>query len=224
MTVRDLKSAKKAVETIIVEGEGARGDWRKAHFGKFLKVHDEFRKAKSDDPKFDPANPVIPAYVKNHADVLEPVAIISEQSTIRVAELFNASYEVAMQMLTRFFLHVDTSQEELKTLADSAVGLMSDVLLPLGRLIATLPVGSDYPGKTAGPAFEVYRRTSYVLPHRRAAWVILQERLSQLADFSSSLDAPKHAEVRLDRVGGAITRLASRLEAHAHAEDAERNA
>jgi hypothetical protein len=222
VTVRDLKSAKKAVETIIVEGEGAKGDWRKAHFGKFLKVHDEFRKARADDPRFEPANPVIPAYVKNHGDISEPVAIISKQFTIRVAELFNASYEIAMQMLTRFFLHVDTSQEELKTLADSAVGLMSDVLLPLGRLMTTLPVGPEYPGKTAGPAFEVYRRTSYVLPHRRAAWVILHERLAQLADYSSSLSAPKNVEARISRVAVSIGELASRLETQASAEHVER--
>jgi hypothetical protein len=221
VTVHDLKSATEAVETIIVEGEGARGDWRKAHFGKFLGVHDEFREVRSGNPAFEPANPVIPAYVKNHGDITDPVATISDPFTIKVAELFNASYETAMQMLTRFFLHVDTSQEELGTLADSAVGLMSEVLRPLGQLMTTLPVGSDYPGKTAGPAFEVYRRTSYVLPHRHAAWVILHERLSELADFSSSLNVPKSAEVKLEPVSDSLRALASKLEANASSDHAD---
>ena len=52
-----------------------------------------------------------------------------------------------MQMLTRFFLHVDTSQEELGTLADSAVGLMTEVVRPLGLLMTTLPVGSTIRGR-----------------------------------------------------------------------------
>ena len=40
----------------------------------------------------------------------------------------------------------------------------------MGRLLTTLPVGAEYPGKSAGPNFEFYR-TSYLLPHRHAAWV-----------------------------------------------------
>jgi len=145
VVVHDLKSASKAVETIIIEGEGARGDWRKSHFGKFLEVHDEFREARSSRPRFEPANNVIPAYVEDHSDITEPVATISDPFTIKVAELFNASYETVMQILTRFFLHVDSSQEELGTLADSAVGMMSEVLQPLGRLMTTLPVGPNHP-------------------------------------------------------------------------------
>ena len=213
VTVRDLKSAAKAVETIIVEGEGARGDWRKAHFGKFLKVHDDYREVRIGNPDFEPANPVIPAYVEDHSDITEPVATISDPFTMRVAELFNASYETTMQFLTRFFLHVDTSPEELRMLSDSAVGLMTEVLRPLGRLMTTLPVGANHPGKTAGPAFEVYRRISYVLPHRHAAWVILHERLAELAEFSSKLKVPKSAEGKLEPVGDSLRALASRLEA-----------
>jgi hypothetical protein len=217
VTVHDLKSAAKAVETIIVEGEGARGDWKKAHFGRFLKVHDELREVRSRNPGFEPANPVIPAYVKNHADVSEPVATISDPFTLTVAELFNASYETAMQILTRYFLHVDTSQDELGMLSDSAVGLMSEVLRPLGRLMATLPVGPNHPGKTAGPAFEVYRRVSYVLPHKHAAWVILHERLTELADFSTKLKVPKSAEGKLEPVSQSLKSLASKIEANARA-------
>jgi ferritin-like protein len=216
VTVHDLKSASKAVETIIEEGEGARGDWKQAHFGRFLKMHDDLRECKSRNPSFEPANPVIPAYVEDHSDIDEPVAIISDRFTLQVGELFNSSYETAMQMLTRYFLHVDTSQEELGILSDSAVGLMSHVLQPLGRLMATLPVGARHPGKTAGPAFEVYRRVSYVLPHRQAAWVILHERLTELADFSANLKVPKGAEGRLEPVRDTLRTIASKLRPNAN--------
>jgi len=217
VAVHDLKSAAKAVETIIVEGEGARGDWREAHFGRFLQIHDELRDVRSGNPAFEPANPVIPAYIEGHSDVAEPVAMITDPFTLKVAELFNASYETAMMILTRFFLHVDTSQEELLTLSDAAVGLMAEVLQPLGRLMTTLPVGANHPGRTAGPAFEVYRRISYVLPHRQAAWVILHERLSELADFSARLEAPRSAEGRLGPVGESLRDLSKRLEARTDA-------
>lgn len=217
VTVYDLSSASRAVETIIVEGEGARGDWRTAHFGRFLQIHDELRDIREGNPSFEPAKPVIPAYIEGHSDVAEPVAMITDPLTLKVAELFNASYETAMMVLTRFFLHVDTSQEELGTLSDSAIGLMAQVLQPLGRLMTTLPVGVNHPGKTAGPAFEVYRRLSYVLPHRRAAWVILHERLSELAEFSAKLEAQGGLESRLGPVGDSLRVLAKRLEAKTEA-------
>ncbi len=37
----DLASAVKAIETIIEQGEGARGDWQEAHYGKFLQIAQE---------------------------------------------------------------------------------------------------------------------------------------------------------------------------------------
>ncbi len=39
--VTDLASAVKAIETIIEQGEGARGDWQEAHYGKFLQIAQE---------------------------------------------------------------------------------------------------------------------------------------------------------------------------------------
>jgi hypothetical protein len=81
--------------------------------------------------------------------------------------------------------------------------------------LTTLPVGANHPGKTAGPAFEVYRRISYVLPHRHSAWVILHERLTELADFSAKLKTPNNAEGKLGPVTDSLRTLASRLEANA---------
>jgi hypothetical protein len=83
--------------------------------------------------------------------------------------------------------------------------------------MTALPVGPTHPGKTAGPAFEVYRRVSYVLPHRQAAWVILHERLSELADFSTKLKVPRNAEGKLEPVSDSLRALASKLEANAGA-------
>ena len=212
VTVHDLKSANEALNTIIVEGEGARGDWKKAHFGRFLDVHDEHNRAKSAKPGFEPANPVIPTYVRQHTDISEPVAIISNPLTLATAELFNSAYGASLEILSRFFIHVDSPQKELETLADAAVQLMSQVIRPLGDLMTTLPVGPDHPGRTAGPAFEVLRRVSYILPHRKAAWVVLHERLEELADYSASIRSPARVGERLERVTGSLKTVASMFE------------
>ena len=90
IAVTDLASACQAIETIVEEGEGARGDWRKAHFGKFLKIMQEYRDLKQQDPGFEPARPVVAAYVRPPSDTSE-VPLISDPVTATISELFNAS-------------------------------------------------------------------------------------------------------------------------------------
>ena len=45
------------------------------------------------------------------------------------------------------------------------------------------PAGPEYPGRTAGPSFELFYESDYVLPHREAAWFLLAERIRQAAEF-----------------------------------------
>src|SRR5262249_4889388 len=93
---------------------------------------------------------------------------------------------VLIEVLLRFFIHEGEGEGELALLSDAAVGAMFGVIAPLGRLLTQLPVGSESPGKTAGPTFDIFRR-SYLLPHRAAAWIILRERLQELADGSAEI-------------------------------------
>ena len=72
--VTDLASAAAAIELIIEQGEGARGDWRDAHFGKFVALLDDYLATRAADPGFEPARPVEPAYVRRPPDVEAKVA------------------------------------------------------------------------------------------------------------------------------------------------------
>jgi len=58
--------------------------------------------------------------------------------------------------VTRFFTHTDETDQQLHTLVETALGLMAGVLRPLGGALTRLPAGQAYPGRTAGPAFEMY--------------------------------------------------------------------
>lgn len=187
VAVTDLVSAGKAIEFIVEQGEGARGDWRDSHYGRFLKVYEEYRALTQADPAFEPARPVIPARVRLPRDVDEG-PLITDPRTASVSDLFNGSYEALIEVLLRFFVHEDGGEgdAELATLSDAAVGAMFSVIAPLGRLLTRLPVGPEAPGQTAGPTFDIFRR-SYLLPHRKAAWVILRERLNELADGSARI-------------------------------------
>jgi hypothetical protein len=83
--------------------------------------------------------------------------LITDPTTARVADLFNASYVVMLQMLVRFFAHTKETEEELQTFSRTAVSAMSLLIEPLGQLLTTLPVSAESPGKTAGPNSAFYR-------------------------------------------------------------------
>jgi hypothetical protein len=214
VAVTDLDSAQAAIDTIVEQGEGARGDRHEAHFGKFLRVLVEYLEFKERDPNFEPARPVMAAWVRppGGASLTDP-ALITDPTTAGVADLFNASYELMLQMLVRFFAHTEETEAELQTLSDAAVSAMSLLIKPLGQLLTTLPVGAGFPGKTAGPNFEFYR-TGYLLPHRHSAWVLMRERLLELADYCARLSARPSVPAELTRTGESFRRLAGTLEQH----------
>jgi hypothetical protein len=187
--VTDLASARAAIELIVEQGEGARGDWRDAHFGRFIALLEDFLAARAADPDFEPARPVEAAYVRRPPDVEAETLTITDPLTAQVADLFNAINETTLQALSRYFVHSGETADQVTTLATTAKHLMNWVMRPLGSLLTTLPVGPHRPGVLAGPAFEIVQPSFYVLPHREAAWRILAERLQQLADRADRLSA-----------------------------------
>jgi Ferritin-like len=212
--VTDLASAQAAIETIVEQGEGARSDRDDAHFGMFLRVLVEYLEFKRREPDFEPARPVTAAWVRTPVDAKLPNPIlITDPTTAGVADLFNATYEVMLQMLVRFFAHTEETEEELQTLSRTSVDVMSLLIKPLGQLLTTLPVGAEYPGKSAGPNFEFYR-TSYLLPHRHAAWVLMHERLLELAGYCARLGALPSAPPELMTIEETFRKLARALEQH----------
>ena len=50
VAVTDLASAQRAIDTIVEQGEGARGEWRDAHFGRLLGILDEYLEIKRGGP------------------------------------------------------------------------------------------------------------------------------------------------------------------------------
>ena len=181
IAVTDLASAHAALDEIIEQGEGARGDWRPAHYGRFFGIWNEYQKLRQQDPSFEPARPVMPAFTQQPFDIDEPQPQPTDAVTREVAELFSLGYEVLLQVLTRFFTHTDETDEQLDALVQAAFGLMTGVLRPLGTALTRLPAGPENPGRTAGPAFQMYYQMGNFVPWRDAAWVLLSERAAVLS-------------------------------------------
>jgi hypothetical protein len=201
--VTGMASAAQAIQTIVMEGEGCRGDWQGAHFGRFLTMLEDYQALAGDDASFAPARPsVTNPYVRVPRDLLgmatasgpaapdDPrgIHLIQDSYTAAVSDLFNACYAAMLQLLYRFFQHTEESDAELRMLGDTAVQMMRQVIRPLGELLTRLPVGPQAPGMTAGPSFMVTSAPP-VTPHKPAAWTILGERLLELAEVCDGLTA-----------------------------------
>jgi CDGSH-type Zn-finger protein/truncated hemoglobin YjbI len=219
IAVTDAASAQEAIDEILEQGEGPRGNWKDAHFGQFVDILDEYLQLREANPAFDPVRPVVTVNVRpSERDTGVP--LVTDQLTSQVMDLFNVSYEVLLVMLQRFFAHTEETDAQLKALADASVNLMYRAIRPLGDLVTTLPAGPDYPGRTAGPSFELFYESDALLPHREAAWILLTERIRQAAAFCEPgiPCAPQIAD-DLATVQSGLTDIARALEAHMPARD-----
>jgi hypothetical protein len=210
--ITDLAGASRAIERIVEQGEGARGDWASAHYGRFLEVLGDYRAMRKQDPAFEPAHPVVAAAVRG-VEGFEPDVYISDPTTGGCSDLFNAVYELLLQMIARYFAFGHETPAQRQVLAQTAVGLMFGAIKPLGLLLAALPVGPDHRDVTAGANFQLPYRASFLLPHRRSAWLRFAERLDELANFAGGLHPPEGADV-VTAVAAALHRTAANLMAH----------
>jgi hypothetical protein len=208
--IRDLKTAGAVIERIVEQGEGARGDWASAHYGRFVAVLEEYVAAKAADPAFEPAYPVCAAGVRP-VDGVEPAVYITDAVTAEVSDLFNIVYDLLLQMIARYFAFGHETDQQLKVLADTSVNLMFGAIKPLGLLLARLPVGPEHPDLTAGANFQLAYRSNFLLPHRRSAWIRFRERLDETADFAAGIDVRGQDKAIVDRVAKKLRSLSKEL-------------
>src|SRR5258706_4247503 len=183
VAVTDLGSAQREIDGIVEQAEGVRAEWRDAHLGRLLGILDEYLAHRRADPSFEPARPVVAATVRPHGSSAG-IPVIADPGTMRAIDLLNVVYEVLLRLLSRYFAHTDETPEQLGVLADVSVGLMYEAIKTLGGVVTTLPIGMDRPGVTAGPSFELFYQVDYLLPHRAAAWILMEERLRDAAAFA----------------------------------------
>lgn len=211
--ITDLASATRAIERIVEQGEGARGDWRSAHYGRFVAMLEDYLALRQDDPAFEPAHPVTAAGVRA-VEGVEPVVRIGDPATAATSDLFNVVYDLLLQMIVRYFAFGHETAEQLQALAHASVSLMFGAIKPLGLLLATLPVGPEHPGLTAGANFQLAYRANFLLPHRRAAWIRFCERLDEAAGFGDGIEIQPAARTVLDDVIAHLRHVSDELRVH----------
>lgn len=211
IAVTDLASGLAAVEQIIEQGEGARGDWHDAHYGRFLTMWEEYHALREQDPGFDPARPVLPAFTDQPFDIAEPQVVITDPLTSRTAEVAALGYEVVLHLLLRFFTHTEETEEELATLINGAIDAMVAVVRPLGVALTHMPIGPEHPGRTAGFPFEMYYVMTNAVPWRTPVWIVLHERAELLARSCAELAAEDGAPDGMREVSEKAAAIAATL-------------
>ena len=106
VAVTDVASAQRAIDAILEQGEGARGQWRNAHFGQFVAILDEYLELREANPAFEPVRPVVTLNVRP-AERQTDIPLAGDPVTRRVMDLLNVSNEILLLMLPRFFAHTD---------------------------------------------------------------------------------------------------------------------
>jgi hypothetical protein len=218
IAVHDLESALTALQNIIEQGEGGTSrDVTKAHYGRFQSVLDEYLAVVADDPTFAPAHPVSAAIARTVEGDPPSGPFITDDVTADVSDLFNVLNDLVLQILCRYFAFGHENDEQLQTLANTAVGLMFAAIKPLGLLLAGLPVGPDHPEITAGANFQLAYRSNFLLPHRRVAWIRFTERMEEAADFADSIKGDDATIAALGRVSTFLRRSVTRMGSHIEA-------
>ena len=140
-----------------------------------------------------------------------PDIYIGDPATASVSDLFNAVYDLLLQMIARYFAFGHETDEQRHVLADVGITLMFVAIKPLGLLLARLPAGPADPDVMAGANFQLAYRASFLLPHRRSSWIRFTERLDEIAEAVDAVaTAGETAEV-LDAVAGDLRQASKRL-------------
>jgi hypothetical protein len=182
--VTNIAIATQTIDLIVAEGEGS-PDWTStSHFAYFHQIVDELSGGAGKPSTFEPAWPTVenPAYVP--ADAPPGASVIDDPAALALGLLFNDVYGLLLTFLGRLFIPEGESESQRATLANVALALMPLVVRQLGTLLTRLPAGTQYPGRYAGPSFELPAHERARLLARGArddVWGDLRMQLSQVA-------------------------------------------
>jgi hypothetical protein len=201
--VVDRASAKKAIDAIVLEGEGAPANRAGSHYAVFLAM----RQGLDQRPGLQAARPVARnPRTRNHRDAPQPGTISTNASTRDVAELFNAAYAASLLMLMQYYSFGGESPAERDVLRGSIRQMMSMALRPIAEILTQMPIASD-PASTAGPPFELYGDLRLSM-QRESRWTLLLERLDAIAAESSRL---AHVSQRLGFIAESVALIAGNV-------------
>ncbi len=156
--VTDVASARRAIEEIVIQGEGAPAHSETSHYAKFAAIKNELGAMKAARPAFEPArnaaaNPTL--YTEAPPDMTP----IEDQTAAKVVDLGNAIYALMMRVLAQVFSPAPLPAELRTGLAIGSTELMY-ALQTVGEAATKLPAGN---GVAAGLTFSLPRSSGQLV-------------------------------------------------------------
>jgi hypothetical protein len=207
-TISNLDSALAAIEEIIENGEAAFNKGVASHYVRLQKLLKDFESVMAQAGNFEPARAIVDNPITGKPR--PGCTLLEHPDAVAVAEIFDAIYEITLQMVARFFAFPDDKVLEGMAFAP----LMTMAIRPLAEILGELNAG-DHSDQKAGPPFQSSAR-DILHPHRLAAWTVFGERLQQIALVCAEVQKnlrPEHQQAgeRLTFIGKNINFIASRL-------------
>jgi hypothetical protein len=212
-TVSGLDSALAAINQIIETGEGCLNKRVSSHYARLTKLCDDLMALTAPPAAFAPARATVKNPITAQPKGLQAqpdCTLLEHPDAVAVAEIFDAVYQIMLQMVARFFAFPDD-----KVLEGMAFGpLMTMAVRPLAEILTELSASENSDQKAGPPFFSPTRDLLH--PHRLAAWTVFGERLQEIALTCTQVQKnlrPEHQQAgqRLTFIGQNVNFIASRL-------------
>ena len=198
--VTNLVTARRAIEEIVIQGEGAPTGSTTSHYARFAAIKQELVRLQQARPAFSPARPVIanPSLAER-----EDTILITSPLACRTVNLGNAVYALMMRVLAQVFSPAPLPSGLRVGFAVGSTELMY-ALQMVGEAATRTSATGGIQG--AGLNFALPRSTGQLV--QSCAGQILGERTAELADAAIALE--RH--VALNGVGARLRKLAARFD------------
>ena len=182
--ISDLASAHRAVEEIVLQGEGAPAHREDSHFARFSLIRSELSELRAARPGFEPARPAVSNPMLGDTGIARDRVRVVEPLAGQVLDLGNSIYMLMIRTLSQVFAPAPLPRDLRVALATSSNVLMS----AMGRVadVATrLPIDTSRAGSTAAPNFELPGSAGALV--QTCAARLLGERASELGSAARRL-------------------------------------
>jgi hypothetical protein len=216
--ITDLASACDAIDTIVVQGEGAAADAEDSHFAHFTRIKEEYAAILSNDPAFAPARPAATNVVMRVPTDTADRVHVDEPRAAAVLDIANALYNHMLRLLSQAYGRAAPAPKDQRMLVEAAMQLMR-ALAAVGEYLTSLPASLAAPGVNAGVSFTMLRATE-PLAEGPGEWAGLAERFHEIARAMravfTEVPALKPVAENVEGLAGSFSRESSARAARAH--------
>ena len=182
--IKDLASAKRAIEEIVLQGEGAPAHRENSHYDRFAAIKKELQALRRARPEFEPARVAATNPTLSDTRGLDDVMRVVDPLASKVVDLGNAIYALTMRVFAQIFAPAPLPRDLRVQFSVAATELMY-LMRIVAEAATLLPLDPARPGVMAGLTFSLPHSAGQLV--QRCAAQILRERAEELGGAAEKL-------------------------------------